>query len=249
MQTSKDPGQVARRIFLWAMIASFCLAAAAGILALLGVSFNDTGLQVMLTTVVVGLYSLAMLCCAAVLTRPERWVGLLGVAVALLSLLWTVVMIWAAGGWDWDPTQVLLSGITLTVAFSFVSLLLALTAHRDTAIRWLLGATSVLIALTTGLTMLLIWETTWENEGFARFYGIVLILAVLTGVVTPLLSALRRRAAPADQAAPISTRPAAAAPTGPPAIDPATAAALQAEADRRGITVAQLVEPLLGMRS
>ncbi|WP_208012848.1 hypothetical protein, partial [Nesterenkonia salmonea] len=39
---TKTAGQIARRIFLWAMIVSFCLAAGAGILVLLGLSFDET---------------------------------------------------------------------------------------------------------------------------------------------------------------------------------------------------------------
>ncbi|MDS2173468.1 hypothetical protein [Nesterenkonia sp. CL21] len=246
MSTTKDPGQIARRVFLWAMIVSFSLAAAAGILVLLGADLDGTGSQVLLTTVVVGLYSLAMLCCAAVFTRPSRWVGFLGVAVALLSLAWSVVLIWREASWSWDPFQLLLSGVTLTVAFSFTSLLLALTAHRDALIRWLLRAALALLTVAAALTLLLIWEVGWESEAFGRFYGIMLILAVLTGVVTPLLSALRRRAAP-GASAPSTAPPQAPAP--PIGIDPETAAALQAEAQRRGITVAQLVAPLLERRS
>lgn len=255
MTPSTDPGQLARRIFLWTMIVSFSLAAAAGILVLLGGAFGETGGNVLATTVVVGLYSLAMLCCAAVFTRPGRWVGVVGVGVALLSLLWTVMMIWSTISWDWEPTRVLASGVTLTVATSFASLQLALTVRRDAAIRWLLGAALALLALAAVLTLLVTWNDWWNSEAFDRFYGIVLILTVLAGVLAPLLAALRRRTAPAETAAETAeagdetTTPAVDAPAHTPAhtpgIDPKTAAALQAEADRRGITVAQLVAPLL----
>ncbi|MDZ5077343.1 hypothetical protein [Nesterenkonia sp. HG001] len=246
MRTSKNPGQVARRVFLWSMIASFTLAAGAGILALLGLSLDDTGGQVLLTTVVVGLYSLAMLCCAAVFGRPERLVGIIGVAVAALSMLWSLVMVWSESSWIWDAYEVLLTGITLTVAASFLCLMLTMTSYRDAVIRWMLGAAAGLITLATVLTVVLIWWETWESETFGRFYGIVLILAVLTGVVTPLLSALRRRAAP-GASEPSTTAP--QAPARPTGVDPQTAAALQAEAQHRGITVAELVAPLLEHRN
>lgn len=243
MTLSTHPGQVARRIFLWTMIAAFSLSAAAGILVLLGGRFDDTGGNVLATTVVVGLYSLAMLGCAAVFTRPGRWVGVVGVGVALLSLLWTVMMIWSAISWDWDPTRVLASGVTLTVAASFASLQLALTPRREAAIRWLLGIALALLALASALTLLTIWNDWWNSEEFSRFYGIVLILTVLAGVVVPLLAVLRRRTD--TTTATTATTGTADAPAHAPGIDPETAAALQAEADRRGITVAQLVAPLL----
>lgn len=240
MAAAANPGQLARRIFLWCMISSFCLAAAAGILVLLGIEFNETVAQVELTTVVVGLYSLAMLCCAAVFSRPERAVGFLGTAVALASLIWTVILIWSEGTWEWEPVQILLTGITLTVAFCFLSLLLASTTYRDAFIRAFLIAALVLISLATVLTVGQFWNSSWDNEGFLRFYGIVLILAVLTGVITPLASLLRRRTSAAPAARPEADPPSAAS-----AIDPETAAALVAEAQRRGISVAQLVAPLL----
>lgn len=246
MTPSTHPGQVARRIFLWTMIAAFSLSAAAGILVLLGGGIDETGGNVLATTVVVGLYSLAMLCCAAVFARPGRWVGIVGVGVALLSLLWTVMMIWSTISWDWEPTRVLASGVTLTVATSFASLQLALTPRREAAIRWLLGIALALIALAVVLTLLTTWNDWWDSGEFGRLYGIVLILTVLAGVVVPLLAVLRRRA---DTTAATATTGTADAPAHTPGIDPGidpdTAAALQAEADRRGITVAQLVAPLL----
>ncbi len=237
-------GQMARRVFLWAMVVSFCLAAGAGILVLLGLSFDETGGQVLLTTVTVGLHSLAMLCCGAVFARPSRLVGIFGTAVCVLSMTWSIVIIWAEWS-EWEPVQVLLSGITLTVAFSFVSLLLASTTHRDKLIQGLLWSAVVLVALGALLTLSLIWELWWESEAFGRFYGIVLILAVLTGVVAPLLSALRHRAAPdqAFQTTATETEPDASAAGA--ALSPEIAAALEDEARRQGVTVDQLVAPLL----
>ncbi|WP_344684594.1 MULTISPECIES: hypothetical protein [Actinomycetes] len=242
MTTPKNPAQVARRVFLWSMIVSFTLAAGAGILALLGLSLDDTGGRVLLSTVVVGLYSLAMLCCAAIFGRPERLVGVVGALVAALSMLWSLVMVWSESSWIWDAYEVLLTGVTLTVAASFLCLMLTMASYRDAVIRWMLGAAAGLIALATALTLVLIWSETWESETFGRLYGIVLILAVLAGVVTPLLSSLRRRAAPGAPEPPTTAPQTPAQPTG---VDPQTIAALHAEAQRRGITVAQLVAPLL----
>lgn len=241
---TKTAGQIARRIFLWAMIVSFCLAAGAGILVLLGLSFDETGGQVLITTVSVGLHSLAMLCCGAVFMRPARLVGIIGTAVCVLSLGWSVAMIWA--GWsEWEPVQVLLSGITFTVAFSFVSLLLASTTHRDTLIQRLLWCALVLVGIGALLTLSLIWDLWWESEAFGRFYGIILILAVLAGVLAPLLSALRRRTAPEPTRETPVTGPADHGPSHGATLSPEVAAALEEEAGVRGLTVDQLVAPLL----
>ena len=164
-------------------------------------------------------------------------------------------MIWSEWSWDWEPFQILFSGITLTVAFSFASLVLASTAHRDSLIRGLLCAALGLLSLAALFTLLLIWDAVGDSEVFGRFYGILLILAVLAGVVAPLLAALRRRTSPggqipttpvpADTSSPSAPSTALGPTAAPATIDPETAAALQEEAARRGITVAQLVAPLL----
>ncbi|MGJ9371848.1 hypothetical protein [Nesterenkonia sp. CF4.4] len=228
------------------MIGSFCLAAAAGIFVLIGVSFDETGARVLGTTLTVGLFSLAMLCCGAVFNRKTQLVGIVGVVVCLLTLGWSIFLIWSEGYHEWNVYQVLLSGITFTVAFSFASLVLASATQRDKLVRSLLWSFLVLITVSILLTLLLIWDEGWEGELLPRAYGIVLILAVLCGVVAPLLSSLRNRGGPSeavsDHGIPNRTL---AVPTDGGALDPALVAALQHEASIRGVTVAQLVEPLL----
>lgn len=243
---NRSVGSRIRRIFLWTMIGSFCLAAAAGIFVLIGVSFDETGARVLGTTLTVGLFSLAMLCCGAVFNRRTQLVGVAGVVICLLTLGWSIFLIWSDGYHEWNVYQVLLTGITFTVAFSFASLVLASATHRDKLVRSLLGSFLVLLIASILLTLLLIWDQGWEGELFPRAYGIVLILAVLCGVVAPLLSSLRNRGTPqqaaGDRNLPGNTR---AAPTDGRELDPALVAALHREAAIRGITVAQLVDPLL----
>ncbi|PRZ15256.1 hypothetical protein BCL67_109178 [Nesterenkonia sandarakina] len=243
---NRSVGSRIRRIFLWTMIGSFCLAAAAGIFVLIGVSFDETGARVLGTTLTVGLFSLAMLCCGAVFNRRTQLVGVAGVVVCLLTLGWSIFLIWSDGYHEWNVYQVLLTGITFTVAFSFASLVLASATQRDKLVRSLLGSFLVLLIASIFLTLLLIWDEGWEGELFPRAYGIVLILAVLCGVVAPLLSSLRNRGTPhqaaGDRNLPGSTL---AAPMDGGELDPTLVAALQREASSRGITVAQLVDPLL----
>lgn len=235
-----------RRVFLWTMIGSFCLAAAAGIFVLVGVSFDETGARVLGTTSTVGVFSLAMLCCGAVFNRPSRWVGVAGVAVSALTLAWSICMIWSDLELEWNAFQVLLTGITFTVAFSFASLVLASATHRDRLVRVLLLSCLALIGLSVVLTMVLIWNEGWEGEVFPRAYGIVLILAVLFGVVAPLLSSLRKRTTvPEQEGQRGATENVPAAPRDGAGLDPALVRALEQEAASRGVTVEQLVAPIL----
>lgn len=252
MTTSRSSWQNLRRVFLWAIIISFALAALAGIAALLGAELGETGFRVIGSTTVVGAHGLAMLCCAAVFDRAERVIGVVGVAVSILSLGLSLVLIWSEMDWNWRFLQSLSTAITVTIALSFASLLLALSRYRDNVVRVLIPVTLALFGLATALVLFAVWEGPGvEADLFGRILGITLILAVLCGVVTPILSTLRGRAeeqstSPASHSASSEEIPVEKALLPEPVgIDPQTAAALEAEAQRQGISVAELVAPLL----
>lgn len=252
MATTPSPWQRLRRVFLWTIIVSFSLAAIAGIAVLLGAELGDTGARVIASTTVVGAYGLAMLCCGAVLDRQERLIGTVGLGVSALSLGLSLILIWSDGEWSWRLFQTLLTGITLTVALSFVSLFLALTRYRDKLIRGLIPVTLALFTLATAVVLWSVWEGPGiETDLFGRALGIVLILAVLSGVSTPILSTLRGKTVEAGSSSPNAGEAPGEEPSGAPhtpniaGIDADTIAALEAQAQRRGISVAELVAPVL----
>lgn len=55
--------------------------------------------------------------------------------MSALSLVNSLILIWADDGWDWRATQVLFSGITLTVVLSLVALFRVMTRHRGRLVR------------------------------------------------------------------------------------------------------------------
>ncbi|MDN6171479.1 MAG: hypothetical protein L0J06_01640 [Yaniella sp.] len=67
--------QTLQRVFLWTIIVSFSLSALYGIAVLLGANADTIGSQVVASTLIVGSYSLAMLCCGSVFNKPERPLG------------------------------------------------------------------------------------------------------------------------------------------------------------------------------
>src|SRR5699024_5075783 len=236
--------QTLQRVFLWTIIVSFSLSALYGIAVLLGANADTIGSQVVASTLLVGSYSLAMLCGGSAFNKPERALGVVGVVISAFSMLWSLWLVWSEPTMPHTAAEILFSGITLTTACTFASLLLAATNYRDTLLRALLGATLVSVAITVGMVLLSIWNTPAINiPYFGRALGIVLILAVVTGIITPILSVLRRKA---DQtSAPV---PADEQANGPYRLDAVTAAALEAEARRQGVSVAQLVTTVLGTR-
>src|SRR5215207_2167441 len=84
-----------RGIVVKIVIASFSLAALLGIVALLGGGeFGDTESKILLTTVIVGVESVAVLCYLSIAERPTAWVGALGGLVSLVPFLLALLLAW-----------------------------------------------------------------------------------------------------------------------------------------------------------
>lgn len=221
---------VLRRLVVTVIVVSFGVAALMGIIVLLGLSIGDTTWNVIATTSIVGAFSVAVLCSAALLERPARAFGIAGIAVSVLTAVLVIWWLWddvlQRSGWD-IVGRVIWTGVATSAAFSLASLLLLLSDRRRSAVRVGLAATLGLIALLLALTLYLVWADDVDGSVFPRVYGIVAILAALGAIVVPVLSLLLPDAHRSGR------------------LDPALADLLVAEADRRGIPVAELVDPVL----
>lgn len=228
---TRSTASLVRRILVGIIIASFGLAAVLGIIVLLGVELGDAAFKVLSTTAVVGAFSVAVLCCAALLGRRGQLVGILGVVVSIATCAFVVWVVWAQpDGW-WDGLfRLLWSGVAASAAFSLASLLLLLVDRHRPAVRIGLAVTLVLIALLLALTLYLTWAHDVDGEWFPRLYGIVAILTALGGIVVPVLSLLLPDARARG-------------------LDPRLAERLVAEARRRGVTVEELVAPVLAQEA
>ena len=78
-----------RRIIVAVIVVSFSVAAIMGIIALLARDLGDVGVKVLLTTATVGLYSIAVLCCATLAGKRLSGFGIAGAAVAVLAAAYT----------------------------------------------------------------------------------------------------------------------------------------------------------------
>ena len=85
MATSAPPGTAPiRKVIVRVTIGSFSLAALLGIIALLrGGEFGQTQFRVLLTTLLVGVVSIAVLCYLATAGRPSQPVGVAGGVIVL----------------------------------------------------------------------------------------------------------------------------------------------------------------------
>lgn len=195
--TSQTP-QVAqgsiRRLVVATTIGSFSLAALMGILALLGGGdFGETQTRVLLTTLVVGLTSVAVLCYLATLDGPFRWVGALGGAVVVVPLLTSLSLIWADDSFSdsdglWKAFGV---GVVVAATLAQASLLLALAGARA-ALRPLLLGTLAMAGIVALFVCSLIVSSD-DGGDLWRLIGIVAILDVLGTVTTIGLATLGAR--------------------------------------------------------
>ena len=229
---SRQPLRVVRRVIVAVIIVSFGLAALGGIIVLLGGSLGSEGGRVLGTTAVVGAFSVAVLCCAALVGRRVQLFGFVGAAVSAVTAACVLWIIWYRGDYSglWDIMMKLTwTGVALTVAFAFASLLLLLADREQTAVRIGLAVTLVLFGIVLAMTIYLIWwPASVDGDLYGRVLGIFAILAALGAVVVPVVSLLLR-----------APRPSAG-------LSDASRALLEREAARRGLTPDELVSRLLG---
>lgn len=196
-------------------IGSFAGAALLGIVALLVPGeFSQTQFNILLTTLVVGAASLAMLCYLAVGESAYRWVGLVGGVVALVPTVLLLGLIW---GWGPTEGETMLKALAIgglwAVTLAQASLLLAVAAGIR-RLRYLLWATLVLAAV-VGLIVSVSIAFGLESDPGARLVGVLAILDVLGTLVTIGLAKFGR---PGEEERPV--------PAGAVAVDPALLAAL-----------------------
>lgn len=247
---SRDAARRLRVTMVWVIVVSFGIAAISGITVLLGGDLGDNGFRVLGTTALVGAFSVAVLCCLALVGRRLQWFGFAGAAAAVLTLIDTLVLVWSDGGrWSTEAFNWMGTGVAVTIGCAFASLLLLLADRRRVQVRIGLCATLVLFAVVLVMVCALIWfSDDLDREVFPRVLGVAGILAALGAIVVPVMSLLlpeRSAAAAASvDAVPSDLVPSGAVPA-ETVIAPELARRLHAEAARRGITVESLVAPLL----
>lgn len=185
------PGSL-RRLVLTTTLGSFSIAALMGVLALLGGDFGEGQARVLMTTVLVGLASIAVLTYLTTAGTPYQPVGVAGGIAVLVPLLTGLLLIWADYSGNGSDATWKAFGLGIVVASSLaqVSLLLVLGgAHRS--LRPLLLGTLSLVAV---LGVLVSWTILAgeDGEGLLRLIGVIAILDVLGTVVVIALAVVAR---------------------------------------------------------
>lgn len=183
-----------RRLVATLVIVSFSIAALMGIAALLGGGdFGETEGRILLTTVIVGSESVAVLCYLALAGHRFVAVGVVGAAVSLVAFGTALWLTWGVrdnidGSEPWE-----LLGVSITVAASLAqaSLLIALAGKK----RIGAGLVGTLAAITIVAAMISVAIIDGEDLGDAywRVLGVVAILDVLGTVVLTAVGAFGNR--------------------------------------------------------
>lgn len=199
-----------RRAAIIAIVASLAVAALLGIIALLSGEFGDTQARILGTTLTIAAFGTTALCHLAVVARPVRVVGYVGIAASVAAAGCALVLIW--GELSWEQTEPVLKGlfvsIIVAVSLAQTNLLLLLSGRRHRAIRIGLGVTLAAIAI---VALMLVPPILSDgeipgpayDEAWWRTFGVVAILDALGTIALPILAlVLGRTEDPAEPAAP-----------------------------------------------
>lgn len=217
-----------RRLVSTTVIVSFSLAALLGILALLGGgSFGETEGRVLLTTVIVGVESVAALCYLGLAGQRLAPIAAAGGVVSIAATVLALWLTWGGDGstWLWQAFGV---AATLAASLAQASLLLALVGRRTT--RASLAGTLLAIAVVAVMAIIPIVTKSGMSDGYWRAFGVVAILDVLGTIVLTAVGVFRRRA---DEEAE------------PRLLTPAVESRLIDAAQQRGTSPSQLVSDAL----
>jgi hypothetical protein len=186
-QTSSAP---IRKAIVRVTIASFSIAALMGIIALLGGGdFGETEGRILLTTLLVGVVSIAVLCYLATAGRRSQPVGIVGGVVVLVPLITALIMIWGDAQRGPNETILKIFGVGAIVAATIAqaSLLLALAERARPLVQRILAGTLLLAAVLAVMTSLLVTGYDPGEDWYYRVLGVVAILDVLGTVVAAAL--------------------------------------------------------------
>jgi hypothetical protein len=178
-----------RRVAVICIIVSLSITALIGIATLLGGDFGEVQGKIMMTTLVIGTFSVLALADLAVAGRRFEWCGYVGILAAFVGLVMGLYLVWAES----DPGEGFWKtfGITAVVAGSLAhaNLLLLLGERRRPVVRTSLWITVGLIAVLAGMIIaLVISDGDVSGDTFFRVMGTVAILDVLGTIVVPVVS-------------------------------------------------------------
>lgn len=177
-----------QKLSLRLTITAFALAAIIGIGALLLGDFGDLQARILLTTVSIGLASLAMMCYLAPKQKLFIQLGIIGAIAAIVTLAAALFLIWADYVWnDFIAYDLIFKyfAVMLTVSATIaqICLLAAMVPAAKAFTSLLFRATILATIILAAMIITIILSEPFETEWFLRTLGVVAIIDAF-GTVT-----------------------------------------------------------------
>ena len=187
-----------RTAFLWTMIGSLTLAAALGVLAIIFDTFGSTSEKILVTSLLMGAFSMTALGCAIVLDRHRRKIiSWLGISMSIAALLHWSFMIWFEP-WSWNGgyrLQELLMKIGAT--FTIIAIwcphfgLLSLLRLDRGAFQMVRIVTHYITGFLAMVLMIIFWTEEFE-DWTGKLIAVLSLLGACGTLVTPILGIVER---------------------------------------------------------
>lgn len=181
-----------KKLFLIALIISLSISALIGIYILLFGEFRDTEIKILLTTLSIGAYSIAGLCCSALLEKDKfKTLVFSWIIISTLGFFLTINMIREILPLIIN-NNILLGKFTwiiaiLAASFAHTCLLLLINIKKN-LVNITLRATIVIIFIVAIMLSILIIREFNPQELFLRILGVIGILDALGTITTPILN-------------------------------------------------------------
>ncbi len=191
-----------KKIFLIILLAAFVVGALIAVSIFLFGSFGQTEMKLLLTTIIIGGYSLTGLCSSVLYGRKKYVsVAIAGMIVAALGFLVTTTVVWRIPP-SIDLMQEVLLFIVLSGSLAHISMLL-LAKSENKLVNKVISLTIISITLLAILLVNLIYQSVFNTaytEGitlfgigkidilfYLRLIGVLAVTNVLGTIATPIL--------------------------------------------------------------
>ncbi|MGB7210877.1 MAG: hypothetical protein WBD27_19640 [Pyrinomonadaceae bacterium] len=179
-----------KSFFLYLLIASIAMSAMIGIGVILFGNFGKFETKVLLTTLTVTVTSILGLACGAYLeTGRSRILPLSGIALAIISAVLWIILIWGGELRGKGFVKILMSVTVLAASCSHLSLLSL--AQLERRFKWAYFAAHIVVSMLAAILVWLIW-TIVDNPSdlTGRVIGVLSILVAAITILTPILHKL-----------------------------------------------------------
>ncbi|MEO9014967.1 MAG: hypothetical protein ABI275_06560 [Terrimesophilobacter sp.] len=182
-----------RRVAVIFIIVSLSLTALVGIATLLGGDFGEVQGRIMMTTLVIGAFSVLALADLAVAGRRFEWCGYTGILAAAVGLVVGLYLVWTDAEADAVFWKTLGIAAVLAASLAHANLLLLLGERRRSVVRTSLWITVGVIAVLAGMIIaLIVTDGDIGTDTYARILGTVAILDGLGTILVPVVSRFLR---------------------------------------------------------